>query len=169
MKSRYTYNDFWLVFETRSPSQRQFSGSCLPMLCSDVYIFENGTRATRQQFKYEAKQNFFKCKRTEKLLICSEELVLGYVKMLAISLSVFAMPKRYPWILLELREWCGNKKCKVQTKNYCKGNNWCQDILWCDSGSDLKKASYMLLVEQTMRVKSLQHCSYVASVPLQGN
>jgi len=169
MKSRYKCYEFWLVLETRSPSQRQFSGSCLPMLCSDVYIFENGTRATRQQFKYEAKQNFFKCKRTEKLLICSEELVLGYVKMLAISLSVFAMPKRCPWILLELREWCGNKKCKVQTKNYCKGNNWCQDILWCYSGSDLKKASYMLLVEQTMRVKSLQHCTYVASVPLQGN
>ena len=31
------------------------------------------------------------------------------------------------------------------------------------------KASYMLLVEQTMHVKSLQHCMYVASMPLQGN
>ena len=34
-------NEIWLVKKTRSPSHWQLSGSCLPMLCSDIYIFLN--------------------------------------------------------------------------------------------------------------------------------
>ena len=48
-------NEFWLVKKTRSPSQWQLSGSCLPMLCSDVYIFLNERQRHEKRMKYEPK------------------------------------------------------------------------------------------------------------------
>ena len=43
------------MFETRSPSHWQFSGSCLPMLCSDMSTFWEWFSGQATKLKYEAK------------------------------------------------------------------------------------------------------------------
>ena len=100
------------------------------------------------------------------LLVYSDGAYACQLMAASLHLQCWNVPNRE---LLELRKWDGRSKSfNFQMKNYCKGNNWWQVILWCCSSFKVIKR-LICCIEQTLRTKSLQYCLYEVSVPSKGN
>ena len=104
----------WLVEETRSLSQWQLNGSCLPLLCSLCLHLEINSVGNKSWFTYMVEHSRSKCVTNH---------MLSNVEVANAKLS------RNFWIGA-CNEW-QKIAWKVQSKNNCKGNNWCvKNILW---------------------------------------
>ena len=104
----------WLVKETRSLSQWQLNGSCLPLLCSLCLHLEINSVGNKSWFTYVVEHSRSKCVTNH---------MLSNVEVANAKLS------RNFWIGA-CNEW-QKIAWKVQSKNNCKGNNWCvKNILW---------------------------------------
>jgi len=105
----------WLVKKTRSLSQWQLNGSCLPLLCSLCPHLEINSVGNKREFTYVVEPSRSKCVANQ---------MLSNVEVANAELS------RNFWIAIgACSEW-QKIAWKVQSKNNCKGNYWCVNILW---------------------------------------
>ena len=125
--------------KTRSPSHWQLSGSCLPMLCSDVIPFlrikflgSSSKPSTKQKWKFstatvqsEMFQNLICSLRERQLKGWRAKCVLAMFERFRCTTGASKVNNR--------------NKLKFQSKNYCKGSNWCRDILWSNPALNWKR------------------------------
>jgi len=138
-------SDLFLI--TKSPSQRQLSGSCPPLLCSEIYILVN------EFFQ----SNKFKCVAKFKLKICTPIRFGGFVAILFVDvkwkcnivicvLSVWSEKKlRWPTTTFQTTMMCccwALIRSKNKVTSHCilafTGNQLKKSGCWCDCTARLK-------------------------------
>ena len=134
---------------TMSPSQWQFSGSCLSLLCSVTYITVN-------VFFYQENRIFVYVSNLE---ICSYNCPIrkfrycGWYRGTCWPVPSICIPGHELILTLEL--WCIDRKpYKFKQRNNCKGSYRCVRILWCWSGLWVEKR--LIREKRCANIKSLQ-------------
>ena len=125
--------------KTMSLSQWQLNGSCLPLLCSLCLHLEINSVGNKSWFTYVVEHSRSKCVTNH---------MLSNVEVANAKLS------RNFWIGA-CNEW-QKIAWKVQSKNNCKGNNWCVKTS-CGLSCFELKASYKLVNYAPWKSLQLYH------------